>query len=139
MYTSALFHIFGIEGAKVVVATIPNHLWRKRTWQQRPKRLKKVCIICMLSNSKDSLFTDIETVLGDWRLPSDYLCQRGKKVGHHQRKYSSKMQDHSYSNFVFYRPGQPNWEYTMWKFFRICLPLNFGHFEATKLPFWPYK
>ena len=35
------------------------------------------------------------------------------------------------------RPGQPNWEYTMWKFqgfssTQILRETNFGHFEAPK-------
>ena len=34
-----------------------------------------------------------------------------------------------------YRPGQPNWEYPMWKFqnfsaTQILREINFGHFEA---------
>ena len=42
-----------------------------------------------------------------------------------------------------YRPGQPNWEYTMWKF-RIFLPLRFYVksvlviLKPQKLPFWPF-
>ena len=37
----------------------------------------------------------------------------------------------------FYRPGQPNCEYTMWKFqdfsaTHILREINFGHFEASK-------
>ena len=36
-----------------------------------------------------------------------------------------------------YRPGQPNWECTMWKFqnfsvTQILREINFGHFEAPK-------
>ena len=36
-----------------------------------------------------------------------------------------------------YRPGQANWEYTMWKFqessaTQILREINFSHFEATK-------
>jgi len=36
-----------------------------------------------------------------------------------------------------YRPGQPNWEYTMWKFqdfsaTQILREINFGCFEAQK-------
>ena len=36
-----------------------------------------------------------------------------------------------------YRPGQPNWENTMWKFqdfsaTQILREINFGHFEAPK-------
>ena len=36
-----------------------------------------------------------------------------------------------------YRPGQPNWEFTMWKFQDISAThnfreINFGHFEAPK-------
>ena len=36
-----------------------------------------------------------------------------------------------------YRPGQPNWEYTKWKFqqfsaTQIFREINFGHFEAPK-------
>ena len=35
------------------------------------------------------------------------------------------------------RPGQPSWEYTMWKFqdfsaTQILREINFGHFEAPK-------
>ena len=41
MYTSALFHIFGIEGAKVVVATISNHLWRKKDMTTKAKKAEK--------------------------------------------------------------------------------------------------
>ena len=38
---------------------------------------------------------------------------------------------------VKYRPGQPNWEHTMWKFLnfsatQILHEINFGHFEAPK-------
>ena len=41
------------------------------------------------------------------------------------------------SYFDMYRPGQPNWEYTMWKFqdfsvTQILREINFGHFEALK-------
>ena len=37
----------------------------------------------------------------------------------------------------FYRPGQPQWKYSMWKFedfsaTQILRQINFGHFEATK-------
>ena len=37
-----------------------------------------------------------------------------------------------------YRPGQPNWENTMWKFQNISTTqnlreINFGHFEAPKI------
>ena len=47
------------------------------------------------------------------------------------------------TNFPF-RPGQPNWEDTMLKFqeftaYQILRELNFGHFEAQKLPFWPFE
>ena len=40
-------------------------------------------------------------------------------------------------NCTTYRPGQPNWEYTIWKFQDFCAPqilrqINFGHFEAPK-------
>ena len=43
-----------------------------------------------------------------------------------------------------YRPGQPNWEYTIWKSHeysanQILRGINFGHFEAPKtaiLIFW---
>ena len=43
-------------------------------------------------------------------------------------------------NFQKYRLGQPNWEYTMWKFQDFSAPqilheINFGHFEARKLLF----
>ena len=36
-----------------------------------------------------------------------------------------------------YRPGQPSWEYTMWRFkdlpaTQILREINFGHFEASK-------
>ena len=39
--------------------------------------------------------------------------------------------------FFIYRPGQPNWEYTMWKFTdflatQILREINFGLFEAPK-------
>ena len=39
--------------------------------------------------------------------------------------------------FLIYRPGQPNWEYTMWKFkdlsaTQILCGINYGHFEASK-------
>ena len=35
------------------------------------------------------------------------------------------------------RPGQPNWEYAMWKFqdfssTQVLREINFGHFEAPK-------
>ena len=38
---------------------------------------------------------------------------------------------------VKYRPGQINWEYTMWKFqdysaTQILHEINFGHFETLK-------
>ena len=38
---------------------------------------------------------------------------------------------------VKYRPGLPNWEYTMWKFqdisaTQILGQIKFGHFEAPK-------
>ena len=41
-----------------------------------------------------------------------------------------------FTNF-FYTPGQPNWEYTMWKFEDFSATqsfreINFGHFEAPK-------
>ena len=37
--------------------------------------------------------------------------------------------------FLQYRPGQPNWEYTMWKFeelfaTQILRQINIGYFEA---------
>ena len=39
-----------------------------------------------------------------------------------------------------YRPGQPNWEYTMLKFLdisetQILREINFDHFEGLKMPF----
>ena len=39
---------------------------------------------------------------------------------------------------ILYRPGQPNWEYTIWKFqdfyaTQILREINFGHFEAPKI------
>ena len=39
--------------------------------------------------------------------------------------------------FAPYRPGQPNWEYAMWKLkdlfdSQILREINFGHFEAAK-------
>ena len=42
-----------------------------------------------------------------------------------------------HASLVVYRPGQPNWEYTMWKFqdfsaTQILCEVNFGHFEALK-------
>ena len=42
-----------------------------------------------------------------------------------------------HASLVVYRPGQPNWEYTMWKFqdfsaTQILLENNFGRFEAPK-------
>ena len=41
-------------------------------------------------------------------------------------------------SFTFYRPGQPNWENTMWKFHdnfatQNLREINFGHFEAPKI------
>ena len=38
-----------------------------------------------------------------------------------------------------YRPGQPNWELIKWKFqdfsaTQILREINFGHFEAQKVP-----
>ena len=41
---------------------------------------------------------------------------------------------------LFYRPGQPHWEYTMWDFqdssaTQILREINFGHFEAPNLLF----
>ena len=41
------------------------------------------------------------------------------------------------NNFQKYRPGQPNWAYTMWKFQDFSAPQilhenNCGHFEALK-------
>ena len=52
----------------------------------------------------------------------------------------------NFGNFksrTLYRPGQPNWEYTMLKIqdfsaSQILRENNFGHFEAPKLPFWPF-
>ena len=43
-----------------------------------------------------------------------------------------------YLHLLEYRPGQPNWVYTMWKFqdfsaTQILCEINFGHFEATKI------
>ena len=40
-----------------------------------------------------------------------------------------------------YKPGQPNWELTMWKFqdfstTQILREINFGHFEAQKTAIW---
>ena len=40
---------------------------------------------------------------------------------------------------VSYRPGQPNWERTVWKFqdfsaTQILRKINFGHLEALKTP-----
>ena len=42
-----------------------------------------------------------------------------------------------YFRLTKYRPGQPNWESTMWKFqdfsaIQILREINFGHFEASK-------
>ena len=42
---------------------------------------------------------------------------------------------------LHYRPGQPNWEYTMWKFQgfsanQILCEIKFGHFEAPKTAIW---
>ena len=44
----------------------------------------------------------------------------------------------------YYRAEQPNWECTMWKFqdfsaTQILRESNFGHFDAQKLPFWPFE
>ena len=43
-----------------------------------------------------------------------------------------------FSRLHAYRPGQPNWEYTMWKFqdfsaTQILREINFGHFEGPKI------
>ena len=40
--------------------------------------------------------------------------------------------------FLIYRPGQPNWEYTMWKFkdlsaTQILYKVNFGNFGGPKI------
>ena len=40
-----------------------------------------------------------------------------------------------HASLVVYRPGQPNWEYTMWKFqdfsvIQILREIKFGHFET---------
>ena len=40
-----------------------------------------------------------------------------------------------------YKPGQLNWEYTMWKNHnfsaaKILREVNFGHFEAAKTAIW---
>ena len=42
-----------------------------------------------------------------------------------------------YTFGTLYRPGQHNWEYTMWKLqvfsaTQILREINFGHFEANK-------
>ena len=44
------------------------------------------------------------------------------------------------NSFYTYRPGQPNWEYSIWKFqdfsaTQILREINLGHFEAQKLIF----
>ena len=41
----------------------------------------------------------------------------------------------------YYRPGQPNWEYSIWKFqdfsaTQILREINLGHFEAPKTTNW---
>ena len=45
--------------------------------------------------------------------------------------------------FLKYRPGQTNWEYTMWKFqdfyhAQILREINFGPFEAQKTAIFDY-
>jgi len=66
----------------------------------------------------------------------------------YKRKSYKKIQDSKdityHNESTIYRPGQPNWQYTMWKFqdisvIQILHEINFGHFEAPKtaiLPIW---
>ena len=59
-------------------------------------------------------------------------CQKCDTVNHY---FGDPVNGSCYCKF--YRPGQPNWEYTMWRFqdflaFRILREINFGHFEPQK-------
>ena len=50
---------------------------------------------------------------------------------------SERWKEVQLPKYKHYRPGQPNWEYKMWKFKGLPAPqilreINFGHFEAPK-------
>ena len=51
--------------------------------------------------------------------------------------FSSKIVGKVSKGSMLYRPGQPNWEYTLWIFQDfsttwISREINFGHFKAPK-------
>ena len=61
----------------------------------------------------------------------------GKLCGLYQIHIWKKRKYDTMVHVKTYRPGQPNWEYTMWKYkdfsaTHILHEINYSHFEAPK-------